>query len=87
MARFRSHHVKVGQRPVQPIVELFVCRKNLRFLGVCALARTGGLLNNLFVTRLDLDPRIAIHFTRDRPPVADVLAGLQAYLKARYGLT
>src|SRR5256886_17585400 len=30
IGRFRSHHVEIGERTVQPIVELFVPRKNLR---------------------------------------------------------
>src|SRR5439155_19036617 len=43
----------------------------------------GCLLNDLFVARLELNLRIAIHFARNYPAVGRVVAGVQANLKAR----
>src|SRR5205823_6254722 len=70
IGRFRSHHVEIGERTVQPIVELFVSGKNLGFSGAYAFERTRRLLHNAFVTRRDLVSRIAIYFARNCAPVA-----------------
>ena len=62
---------------MQPVVELFVRGKNLRFLGALAFERTRRLLHNLLVRRIDLDPRIASHFARNCAPVTGCFARFQ----------
>src|SRR4029077_9563417 len=49
VARLGSHHVEIGQRTVQPVVELFIVSKNLRFPSASAFERSGCLVHDLFV--------------------------------------
>jgi hypothetical protein len=83
---FRPHHVEIGERTVQPIVELFVSGKNLGLSGAHAFERTRRLLHNAFVARPDLVSRITIHFACNRAPVAGIFAGFQPNLKRRDGI-
>src|SRR5439155_8325043 len=58
IGRFCSHHVEIGERTVQPIVELFVPRKNLRLSSAHAFERTRRFLDNTLVARPDVLSRI-----------------------------
>src|SRR6266536_633101 len=79
--RFRSHHVEIGERTVQPIVELFVPRKNLRLSGAHAFERTRCFLDNALVARPDVLSRITIHLACNRAAVAGIFACFQSNLK------
>src|SRR5437667_2942137 len=61
--RFRSHHVEISERTVQPIVELFVPRKNLRLSGAHAFERTRCFLDNALVASSASLLRIVITVT------------------------
>ena len=80
------HHVEIGQRTIQPIVELFVLSKNLGLFGALAFERTGCLLHNFFVARLDLDTRIAVHLASNRASIVRCFTGFKTDVKSRCGL-
>src|SRR5439155_19467289 len=66
IARLGSHHVEIGQRTVQPVVELFIVSENLRFPSAGTFERSGCIVHDLFV-RLALALRIAVHFACNCP--------------------
>src|SRR5215467_6385065 len=79
--RLRSHHVEIGQRPVHPIVKLFVIGENLWFLRTRAFECTGCLLNDAVIMRPNVAMRIAIHFAGNRPLIAGIPPWFQMDMK------
>ena len=68
--------MKIGQRTVQPVVELFIVSENLRFPGASAFERSGCVVHDLFV-RLALAMRIAVHLASNGPLITGILSGFQ----------
>ena len=73
--------MEIGQRTVQPVVELFIVSENLRFPSAGAFERSGCIVHDLFV-RLALALRIAVHLACNCPLIIGILAGLQMDLAA-----
>jgi hypothetical protein len=68
--------VKIGQRTVQQVVELFVLGKNLRFTSAGAFERSRRVVHDLFV-RLAGAMRMAVHLACNCPMIIGILARLQ----------